>query len=978
MLFSILLSTSVSDDRRSGWGEYFIDCEKRIAKRWSYQPDGSRVAEEMKPGEVVFYHRWLFDELEINGKKKKVPGTFLGDVVKIKIAIRNELTEGDRKEIKAKREEREKIFKEAQPGVEYRDEDVPHNPENMVEIGCWLKVWVRNARMKWKVEPKDDRSEWIVQSMDSTDLGVGIEVTKSGNLKVNTPFPWRNHGFLRGRIVDGRGVKAKKIPKPSELTPLYAALVTPEGSKHLNDLIQFFTAPKKTDQDGLKEIGSALVGFLGNSLVSVLVFYSIKEYLKRKGREVPDSTTTNAIFQEQQKKEIKATLKYLQGLLRFFDISNKFASFGVSGFRATTLDGLKKEAKNRPSTFSLYSTLFGTQLDMALCLHPELMEDLVNDSLDARRQALNQFLGTPSTPVGAVNQSGPFGLLLDKFKNVPTGELNPGRIDISFPLASYSKTEYFPRPFGMLVTIPFVPPIPVGFASLKFSRQAALDINFQSYWNENAVGLGFGLTLGENSGLRLGVEFCALWAILARPDYLPYRGSRAGNIRPNYNSRAAAAEVRRLESRSQAGQGASSREIQDSVLLRLVQNLQGAMNASVCLDVGLVTGGHIGWRFNYDKKKNETEFQFKALEGKDLKLDLTADLNFEIKLGFLTWSYKIGEMKLVRLTPEMFEVPLRGHIAGQTVKLKGEYAFRYKFIDIVGDYLRLLVGTEDDAMYGVAGGLSRATSSALRLRKDREFIHFGQKRKIYLEYGSKDVPKIDFNIRRSDGLNEFPQGDLDFNPNPFISESKALFVIGKDAAGREFKRLEYELAISTKALGAEYLSAGWMGKKLNNSETSFQSVRLVRSVMSSLFVAIEPEAVLFSKGRPLEKGLHLLLRSPKLVESKGQLVQSPEFGRQLHIKTKVQFFEDAGLWIRLRIRLKGIKGPVIETKEGEWFFYDFRDPSIESHDTTGLLVIDLNRFELKPGAQFSFELASFPDDECLFNGGDANTSIFTF
>lgn len=710
--------------------------------------------------------------------------------------------------------------------------------------------------------------------------------------------------------------------------------------------------------------------------MSTVMFYSVKEYLKRKGREVPDSTTTTAIFEEQRKKEIKAVLKYIQEALKFFDVSNKIASFGVSGFRATTLADLKKEAKNRPSLFKLYSTIFSTQLDMALNLHPELMNDLVSGTLEARKKALNEFLGNHSAEPNALERMGPLDSLAAKLETIPTVELNPGRIDISFSLASYSKTEYFPRPFGMLLTVPFTPPIPVGFGSIKFSRQASLDLNFQSYWTDDAMGLGFGLSLGDNSGLRLGVEVCALWAILARPDYIPYRGSRAGTIRPGYNSHIAAAEVSRIGGRSQGGAGPTNAETEESILLRLVKNLQGAMNASVSIDMGLAAGGHVGWRFNYDKIKSEMDLQFKALEGKDLKLELNADLNFEIKLGFLTWSYKLGKMELVRLTPEMFEVPLHGYILGKNLGPKDGYAFRYKFIEDVGDNLRILVGTEDDAQYGVAGSMYRATSAALRLRKNREFIHFGEKRKVYLVYSSKELPKVDLNVRRSDGLNEFPEGDLDYDPNPFIAESKAPFVIGKDSAGKEFNRLEYELSLSVKRMGDAYIAAN-LEAKLSFGDPSSQSLRMIKSLMESLFVAIQPEAFLFSKGRPLENSLVLLLRSPKLVGAQGQIVRTPEFGSQLHVRTKVQFFEDAGLWVRLLHRPGGAKGKVIDSSDGPWVFMEFRNKNIDSHSLEGDIVIDLNRFGLKPGSQFSFEFACFPHEECIFKGGDASSAIFT-
>jgi len=978
------LSTSISDRQRSGWGEYEIDCEKRTAKRWSYLPDGSQKVEEVPPGDVVFYHRWRFDEMEINGKKERVKDEFLGDVVKIKIAIRNELTAGDRKAIKEQKAQRVKAFKEANPNAEFREEDVPQSPENVVEVGCWLKVWARNARIEWDGEPKDDRTDWIVQSMDSVDVGVGIEVTQNGNLDVKSPFPWRNHGFLRGRIVDGRNVKAKKIPKPSELVPLYAALVTPEGSKHLNDLCEYFKAPKEPDKAALKMLASGAVGFLGNSLIALIVFYSVKDYLKKMNLEVPDSTTTQAIFEEEKKEKIKARIKFIQALLRFFDAPNKLAAFGVSGFRATTMDGLKAEAKNRPGLFNLYSTIFATQLDMALCLHPELLNDLVNDSLQARSEALTSFLGNQGASQTAATRLGPIDALAKNLKELQLkSDFKWGQIDIDLNLVGYSKTEYFPKPFGLLLA-PFG--VPVGFLSLKVSRSAGLDFNFQVLWGDTSFGMGFGLTLADNSGLKVGVELCALWAILARPDYIPPAPGNTGQrIRPGHNRATAAQEVNRIENRSQSGQTASSQEVQETLLLKLIQNLQGAMNASVSVDLGLSAAGHIGWRFQYDRVKHETSFKLEALESKDptetrdLKLTLDAGVTIEIKLGFLTWSWKIASIELARLTPEEFTVPLKARLVNKEVDFGPAYT--YKLVENVGNIIYLAGGTEDNDFYRVAGPagpegiFGRVASAALKPRLNHQNLCFGESKKIYLQFGSKEMPKIGFNLKHSDGLAEPPSSLPNFNPDPFVSEAKAEFVFGTKADGKPSKTLEYTFKISSEKLGTDYLAASFELQQ-TPKESSFQSRCFAHSVASNEYVPVMPEAFLLSKARQLKKDL-LLFRRPRLLEVEAGFGYIEGFGRALSAKVKIQNFDEAGIWVRLQLRPRGFNGPFVKTGTQFWSFLKFYEPTLIDHVSGGELRIKMADYPIRVGDQFSFDLAFFPDDGCILKKADFERPIFT-
>lgn len=971
------LGTSVSDDRRSGWCEYFIHCGTKTVHRIIHKPDGSRDKEVVPDTDFKFYTQWLERTVNEKGKTRLVSTKLVGHIVKLKIKITNELTKGDISANKEMQDLRKKQFEKLGTGQPIRDEDIPKNPEQMVEIGCWLKVWVRNALCAWKVFPADDRSNKVVHSMDNTDIGERIYGNTSKKISVDTPFPWRNHGFLRGRIVSGESISATEIPKPSDLVPLYVALVTEEGKKHIDDLITYLEAPPENNKSAFKQIASGAVGFLGNSFISLILYFGMKEYLKREQITVPDSTTTTHIFEEERKKRIQGRIKFIQSVLRFFDVPNKFASFGVSGFRATSLEALRNEAKNRPGLFNLYSTVFSTQLDMALCLHPSLMNDLVADSLQARSEALRRYLGQSPSQGNAAHQNGLIENLQEKLTAFPNPELKTLSIDLSFPLASYSKTEYFPKPFGMLLTIPFVPPIPVGFGSIKFSRQASLDLNLQIYWNPNAFGMGFGFSIGEKSGLRIGVEVCALWAVLARPEYIP-AGSQSHsthNPGPGHSPQAAAAqEISRIDNRAQSGQAATSAEIQESVLLRLVQNLQGAMNASVTIDLGLTAGGHIGWRFNYDRKKKEIDFQFKALEDKDLKFELKGDLTFEIKLGFLTWAFKIGEIDLARLTPEQFQVPLTGVFCGDQVDYGP--AFTYKMIEEVGDNLYLFVGTEDDDHYGVTGVFGRAASSALKLKNDHEFIHFGESRKLYLNFASKEptLPKIDFNVYRSEGVNKIPKKEPGNTGWPFLSTSKAPFAVGKDVNGKPVRRLEYNISISLQSLGNEYLGASLELKK-NQEQTCYQSVRLARSLIHNEYVPVQPEAVLFSKGRKLARDI-LLLRSPKLVLAEGGLGLNELLGRCLTIRVKIQNFDDGGLWVRLRLRSNGTKGGAINFNNQEWNFISFENPIVNSHVVEGRMKIQISKCGLSAGQPFYFELALFPDDECVLSGGDSSIAIF--
>ena len=67
----------------------------------------------------------------------------------------------------------------------------------------------------------------------------------------------------------------------------------------------------------------------------------------------------------------------------------------------------------------------------------------------------------------------------------------------------------------------------------------------------------------------------------------------------------------------------------------------------------------------------------------------------------------------------------------------------------------------------------------------------------------------------------------------------------------------------------------------------------------------------------------------------------------------------------------------IKNGQHVWNFFKFFESKVIDHVSDGELRIQTSDFSLRVGDQFSFDLAFFPDDDCILKLKDSERPVFT-
>lgn len=910
-------ATHVQDFPRSGWSEYNIDFTEGTVETVRYS-DGKKSAKAADKLDYQFF--------EV--KRGKV---ILEQVLKLKIRLTNDVTAGDL-ERKAKRLKR---AKEAHAAI---NKNAPFDEKKFeadsvnIEAGCWLKVWMRNEGLNWGVDPSDDETNLCAFGMDRKDPSGD----KSGKGRVTflNQFPFRNHGFLRGRLADGRGIQNGKIPEVETIIPFYFALVSASNVVDLKQLVKLFEdVSKKEDTPFMKQIASTGIAVTAE----VGLFLIIRKYMERVER---DANALQRIGGESDDKFAKRKEKYVLDraekvtkAFTFFQIHEHLGAYAIDGFQHFPASGLEEIAKSKANALKTFTKIFSAAGDIALSTSPTVMKNVVLKNLEARKKAMDDFLAGGTKP---------------EFKRVKLSDLAQGKginrvksddldvIDVEIPLGSVKLSKTMPEPFGY----PIVTPVGLlGFFAITLDFQADLTLAFEMIDKEDHLSLFLGLKIPVGTNIHIGMRLDAPWAILTRPQFM-----------------AADADGRLARDAAEQERNNMSAEIQSGVqagahggvpFLNALQTIQELINVNAYAKVGYSGDGLIGVKNFYSEKAKKRVTELAGMKKQELGLRIKGDCVVGFNISLFNWERTPFDMELLNLTDEAITIPLKGKIFGTDIpEILG---FRKPFAKKVGKNL-LLEGEYDETF--------EPDQKSTRVAKPHQTVYWGASKKIKMRLAfssmANEAPGAKLICLASSGAEDFvsnwgfgaePIMELDMKENPVKEKSRWM---------------EADFCLDPKELGG----------KMNSTLETFAEENLKHQL-----VALNIFAKCKGVERPLKQPKSFFVFKPRLKDYSAEFYQIA--GRR-RIKLRLDFGHYFGEGVWVRIYKDGLIDRAVQLGDLEWTFFAWSNSFSEFPTLNAVLDFPLERVNLKKGDKFWVDVALLPCDGGMFNEKLCRANAITF
>ena len=900
------LAIHVQDFPRSGWAEYNINFTAVTVERVRFS-DGKKT---VSPAEKVDYQ---FFEI-------KRGNVLLEYVLKLRIRLTNDVTPGDlgrkAKKLKRAKEAHAAITKSA-PFDQKKFE-----AENVnIEAGCWLKVWMRNEASNWGNDPSDDESNLCAFSMDRKDPSV-MEPGKR-EISFLNQFPFRNHGFLRGRLADGRGIQKGKIPESGKIIPFYFALVSSSNAGDLKKLVMLFEdTQKKSDTPFIKQIASTGVAVTAE----VALFIIVRKYMEKVEKDASALQRNNGEaedkFAKRKEKYVLDRAEKITKAVTFFQIHEHLGAYAIDGFQNFPASGLEEIRKNKANALKTFSKIFSAAGDIALSTSPTVMKNVVLKHLEERKKAMDDFLAGGAKP---------------ERKHVKLSEIAKGKginrvksddpdvIDVEIPLGSIKQDKTMPAPFGY----PIVTPVGLlGFFAITFDFQAALTLAFELIESEDHLSLCLGLKIPVGTSIHIGMRLDAPWAILTRPEFMAADGE--GRLARD------AAEQERNNMSAEIQRGVQPGDHSGVPFLNALKSIQELINVNAYAKVGYSGEGFIGVKNFYSEKAKKRVTELAGLKKQELGLRIKGECIVGFNISLFNWERKPFEMDMLNLTDEAISIPLTGKVFGKEIpKLP---PIKKQFANKVGQ--NLLLDGEFDEVF-------EPDQKTTRVAKPQQTVYWGASRtiKMRLAFSStaNEAPVAKLICLASSGAEDFVS-NWGFNADPLMELDMEANQVTENS-----RWLKVDFCLDPKVLGG----------KMNSARETFAKENLTHQL-----VALNIYAKCKGVERPLKNPKSFFVFKPQLKEYSAEYYQVS--GRR-RIKLRLDFshYFGGGVWVR--IYKKGLINRTAKLGDLEWTYFDWSNSFSEFPKLTAVLDFSLERVDLKKGDQFWVDVAVLPCDEGMFN-----------
>ncbi|MBK9577385.1 MAG: hypothetical protein IPO40_09935 [Fibrobacteres bacterium] len=936
------LELSQEDYPRSGWAQYRIHTLDGQIYRYCFD-NGNLLDEEKVPNTDYAIFR-------MEDKK----GKYVGCRVKLKVRIRNECTLSDMKRKKERIETALKALRKKFPDKTFTEKDLPDNPMNSIEAGCWLKVWVRNKNLDWDCDPSREESNECRKKMARLDATVETKAQEGeAVIRVHRKFPYHNHGFLRGRIVNGNSIAG--VPeKPEKVVPLYVALIDSHAIQYLAAVIRRLSYPTKVDKPVIGYVGSMVAAGLSTALLSVILRSAMKTYISKASKRPPGGFDETEAEEESIKERIYSFADFIENMLKLFTIPELIAAFGLSSFDCYSYYELMANAKSTPDAHKMLSNLISQVLKLSINSSPKMMERNFRKGQEARKKALDQKVSESN---GDVDRKSIWETLKKMISDGAVGgtrtkgAIDGEVIDLAITIARISSKKRFPRPFGEPIMTPAGGPI--GFVALLVQWQAQLDAVFNCTLKSGMLDLSLGLLVPKGTSIRVGLEARPIFSVLADQGYPGLNAELVGNPK-----QASEKIGKRLEDKSPP----TDKELDEMEIMQLMRMLQSCLDCSIDISLGLEGDGYVGVRYQYDTVNDKSVFALSDSTKNALGMTAKTNVLIGIRLFCINWVFAPLEAEFFHLSQEEVNFCLKGKCMGESFD-KGSI-YKHKLIAEFDKYLSF-----HDSRGVALGGpiLSSTYHESARMDAIEGHICWGYSRVVGITFSNVSIaPPATLNYMYAEGRDTEFHEQCDPDSDPFFSKS---YSPATPQLMREIRtendvpyRWESDLELKCETLGAE------INKVISGLNTPIYNAPIrdfVCSVLRYKYTPFIPSMDVSRTSKKLKQHQIIVLR-PELKKIRIEFHQDPTGSKFLKADLSIDNFVDKSLWARIQIEVFGFNDFVL-VNDQQWQLLAISKTTSYEKNSTGQVFFPLDSVRLPKGKEIWMEIALIPHSDGIID-----------